>query len=118
MRWAAERQDVEFLPQLESMLKEPELRSSEFPTIVSTVSYLKNGTARSGVRDEARENVLINIASNSRYDAKTRALAIRMLPAGAEIPTANQLSQWLLDSNDSRLHQEIVMLLLQRGTAK
>ena len=114
LRWAAERDDKELLPQIESLLQQRALSPDLFPAIIASASYLRNGTARSGVRDPAREQLVIAIAGDEQHDTLIRRLAVRMIPTASELPTANQLAAWLRNTNSAELRGEIIRLLHAR----
>ena len=116
LRWAAERQEKERVPSIRERLNQKTLSPELFATAVAAIAYLETGSVARGQRDPAREQLLVEFASNPRRSASLRALAIRMLPRDAKLPTDEQLSRFATTAGDHRLGREVVRLLSQRGT--
>ncbi|OYP35816.1 PVC-type heme-binding CxxCH protein [Rhodopirellula sp. MGV] len=114
LRWAAERKETALLSKIENVLSLPKLSPQLFEVTVATISYVKNGTARSGVRDPARETLLYTLAKNSARAADLRALAVQGIPAAADHPTNQELSEWLAPNVGDTLQREIIRLLIDR----
>lgn len=117
LRWAAERDEKQLLPAIDALLESSRLQDDLFPQVIAAASYLRQGTARSGVRDTAREQALLELAGNSRLPASARRMAIRLLPSAADEPTAKRLHSWLMQTTDVDLQREIVRLLRARAGA-
>lgn len=115
LRWAAERNEKQLLPLILALHNSPTLSSKLFPAVIATVSYLQQGTARSGVRDPAREELLKSIAADARRSSQIRSMAIRMLPSNASRPSAADLEAWLRDK-DEALGNEVVRLMSHRAS--
>ncbi len=58
--------------------------------------------------------MLYQYAADESHSAATRALAVRMLPAEAELPTSQELAKWIESDHDRTLGLEVVRLLAQR----
>jgi putative heme-binding domain-containing protein len=116
IRWAAERQSVELLPQIEQVLERPDISPELFQVAVAAVSYLKQGTAKRGVRDPAQEQLLYELAAESAREDKIRALAVQMIPADAAKPSDAEAVDWVTASQSVFLQRELVLLLDERNT--
>ncbi|MCC9603157.1 hypothetical protein LOC67_21620 [Stieleria sp. JC731] len=116
LRWAAERKDRELVAEIQQVLKRDLLTTRLFEVAVATISFLENGTARSGVRDPAREKLLAELASDQTRSPEIRALAIQRIPAAADQPGGDQITAWVKESESPQLQRESVRLLIDRGT--
>ncbi|WP_436715687.1 PVC-type heme-binding CxxCH protein [Roseiconus lacunae] len=117
LRWAAERRESSLLPIAEKILQRRSISPKLFEVAVAAISYLQNGTARSGIRDPARESLLETMARDEQRDDRLRAFAIRAIPKEAERPTVVDLKTWLKPDTSVELQSEIVRLLIARGDA-
>jgi len=116
IRWAAESGDKEFLNAIGATLARDELPDNLFASAIAAIAYLETGSAGRGKRDPAQEKLLIEFAGDTQRQPRLRAMAVRMLPADADQPTAERLRSWIEHSPDARFASEIVRLLVARGS--
>lgn len=116
IRWAAESGDKEFLNAIRATLARDELPDNLFASAIAAIAYLETGSAGRGKRDPAQEKLLTEFAGDTQRQPRLRAMAVRMLPADADQPTAERLRSWIEHSTDARLITEIVRLLVARGS--
>lgn len=115
IRWAAESHQKSSLPAIRDLLEQPQISPQLFACAVSAIAFLETGNAAQGVRDPACEKLLQGIASDSQRPLWVRAAAVRLLPAAADLPAADQLYEWASLHGDRTLGSEIVRLLADRG---
>lgn len=115
IRWAAETGDKQFLDAIRATLARDELPDNLFASAVAGIAYLETGSAARGKRDPAQEKLLTDFASDAQREPRLRAMAVRMLPADADQPTAKMLRSWIEQTPDARFVTEIVRLLVARG---
>lgn len=116
IRWAVETGDDSFLPAISAVLGRDELPDNLFASAVGGIAFLETGGAAGGRRDPAQEKLLVEFASDAGRSSRLRALAVRMLPADADVPTTDVLGGWLNDTQDPVLVGELVRLLVARGS--
>jgi putative membrane-bound dehydrogenase-like protein len=115
MRWAAERKTDTLASRIEDVLADPDLSEATFSAAIASLSYLKSGTTKRGVRDPFRENVLYQVAADLSRSEAIRALAIRMLPGDTPKPNEDELRQWIVNAESDDLSWEIIRLLDERN---
>ena len=115
IRWAAESGDKQFLDSIRSTLDRKELPDNLFASAVAGIAYLETGSAGRGERDPAQEKLLLEFVGDVERKPQLRTMAMRMLPADADQPTAEMLRSWIEQTPDARFATEIVRLLVARG---
>ncbi len=114
MRWATERGLDEYLDTIRGMLDRKSLSLRTFASVIASIAYLETGSAARGRRDPERERLLYQYAADPLHSPATRTLAVRMLPADAEQPTADELRAWISNEHNRELGIEIIRLLAER----
>ncbi|WP_197452389.1 PVC-type heme-binding CxxCH protein [Rosistilla carotiformis] len=115
LRWATEQRCKDHLPAIRKLLERDSLSPRLFSAVVASIAYLENGSAARGVRDPAREKLLLEFAANPTTALGLRAMAIEMLPSESKLPTAEQLAKWIVQANDRSLGVQGVRMLVARG---
>jgi putative membrane-bound dehydrogenase-like protein len=116
IRWATERNCQDQLPAIRNLLERRKLAPAVFSAVIGSIAYLETGSASGGRRDPASEKLLVEFAGNPDRRASLRALAIRRLPVEADVPSDEQLGQWMSGQHDRVFASEVVRLLAARGT--
>ncbi|WDI43138.1 PVC-type heme-binding CxxCH protein [Bremerella sp. P1] len=114
MRWIADTQAKNFLPQLKERLQSHTPSVREFPVLLSTISWLESGSV--GGRNEILEQqTLANIIRDEKQSTALRTLALKLID-----PHSKQLSddtlQALAQSADKDLARQTLQVLYLRGT--
>lgn len=115
LRWAAERDVSDVMPEILHLLESDLLSTQLFRTTIATVSYLEHGAAKRGTRDPSQERLLMRIAGDQDRSDQIRAMSIRMIPSDAEQPDAEKLMSWITDSKGPLTKREAVWLMIDRG---
>ncbi len=113
MRWIADLQLKEFLPQLKQRLAEQTPTVREFPVLLSSISWLESGSI--GGRNEiVEQSALANILTDENQSAALRTLALKLID-----PQSKQLKdetlRSLLNSPEQQLARQAMQVLYLRG---
>ncbi len=115
LRWATEQQCKHHLPAIRQLLRRDAISPQLFSAVVASIAYLENGSAARGVRDPAREKLLLEFAGDSNAPVALRAMAIEMLPSESKQPKAEQLGGWIVATDDRDFGRQGVRMLAARG---
>ncbi|QEF96174.1 hypothetical protein Mal15_02010 [Stieleria maiorica] len=115
IRWATERDCKDQLSAIRSQLQRADMSTRLFSAVIASIAYLETGSASGRSRDPAIENLLVQFAGNSDHAPALRAMAIRRIPADAQVPTDQQLRQWVDEQRERKFAMEVVRLLAARG---
>ncbi len=116
IRWATERDCKDQLPAIRNLLQRKELSPEVFSAVIGSIAYLETGSASGGKRDPASEKLLIEFAGNTDRSARLRGLAVRRIPVESDVPSDQQLGQWVTQQRDRVFASEVIRLLVSRGT--
>ncbi|QDS87363.1 Cytochrome c [Rosistilla ulvae] len=115
LRWATEQQCKHHLPAIRQLLRRDAISPQLFSAVVASIAYLENGSAARGVRDPAREKLLLEFAGDSSAPVALRAMAIEMLPSESKQPKAVELGRWIVAADDRDFGLQGVRMLAARG---
>ncbi|MBA2116996.1 PVC-type heme-binding CxxCH protein [Bremerella alba] len=113
MRWIADLQDKDFLPQLKERLQSHTPSVREFPVLLSTISWLESGSV--GGRNEILEQqTLANIIRDENQSTALRTLALKLIDPRSKQLTDDTLKALTL-SVDTNLARQAIQVLYLRG---
>ncbi|MBI1247550.1 c-type cytochrome [bacterium] len=113
MRWIADRQQKEFLPELATRLKTHTPTVREFPVLLSTISWLESGNA-GGRNDIVEQQMLADIINDAKQSDQLRTLALKLIDPSSPKLKLEQLTK-LIDSPSPELARQAMQTLYLRG---
>ncbi len=113
MRWIADMQAKDFLPQLKERLTSHTPTVREFPVLLSALSWLESGSV-GGKNEILEQQTLVGILQDENQSTALRTMALKLID-----PHSNQLTdetlQALTDSADDALARQALQMLYLRG---
>jgi hypothetical protein len=116
IRYAAEFNQVQLVPDLLGCLENDRVDTAEFYELVSAISFLRSGNASPRKRDPARDKLLLEIFQDPSRPMRLRHLALSQLPSDATELNDQQLLT-LLPSSDPQLRRQLLSILASRRQA-
>ncbi|MEW4562153.1 PVC-type heme-binding CxxCH protein [Bremerella sp. JC770] len=113
MRWVADMQAKDFLPQLQERLQAHTPSVREFPVLLSAIAWLESGSV--GGRNEiVQQQTLTKIIRDENQSTALRTLALKLIDPQSQ-QLADETLQKLADSVDNDLARQALQVLYLRG---
>lgn len=113
MRWIADLQAKEFLPELKQRLQTQRPSVREFPVLLSTISWLESGSV-GGKNEILEQQTLASIIRDENQSTALRTLALKLINPRSKQLTDETL-QTLSHSADPALARQTLQALYLRG---
>ena len=113
LRWIADEQLASLKPDVDRLLRRPDLEYRIFAAAMATANTL-DGNPRAGIEDA---KILLNRLRDERSPTRLRAFALRLLPATHKALTMSLLSE-LLTLEDELMTREVVRVLASSSLAE
>lgn len=114
LRWIADTQAKDFLPQLQERLQKNTPTVREFPVLLSTISWLESGSV--GGRNEILEQqTLANIIRDENQSSALRMLALKQIDPRSKQLTDESLAA-LTSNPDNALARQAIQVIYLRGS--